>query len=520
MTGMRSRRRLARMKISAVLCALVLAASGSALAQAAPDAFYLALLRDGKSEMRRGDAVAAKKSFRLASFGFLEQPVLLAEGLVRLGLAEAALNDREAFVATFSRLAEVEEHFAAYLPAALSADERQAFEAKALEWVTPEVLHALPSFAPLLARKTEIDFAKLSPRDRIRELEKRSAAEPANPHWKVLLAEDEAAGDHSAKVLARLEGVPDGAENGSVGCLRGRASARLKRCEEAVVAFGACATVTSDALLAEAQLTCLVSLDRSENARAFAARLANPVADAPAVRKAIARIPAADRPAKEEPTATSKPAKPAPPPTPAATAPTKKPAGGKQDPVKESTPVSPVPPAASTTPPPPPRPAPSAAKPAGDSAKVEKVEKSEKSGSAASAPAQKMTAEEERLVAEARGLLKSVENRDELRRGFTLLQPVADRLPGRTDLQLLTGEIAYRAGLWTAGVEYFERSTPAGRSARTGPVDPTQRFYYAVCLYESGDFAGAANAASSGLEKLPSLPFVESYLQKIRAARP
>ena len=236
--------------------------------------------------MLRGDAVAAKKSFRLACFGFLEQPVILAEGLVRLGLAEAALGDREAFVATFSRLAEVEERFAAYAPAALSADERRAFEGRALEWVTPEVLRSLPSFAPLLARKSEVDLAELAPRERTRELERRAAAEPTVARWKVLLAADDAANERWAKALGRLDGVPDAAEQGTAGCLRGRALARLKRCEEAVVPLAACASATSDALLAEAQLTCLVALERADAARAFAARITRPAADAPAVRKA------------------------------------------------------------------------------------------------------------------------------------------------------------------------------------------------------------------------------------------
>lgn len=113
-------------------------------------------------------------------------------------------------------------------------------------------------------------------------------------------------------------------------------------------------------------------------------------------------------------------------------------------------------------------------------------------------------------------MLQTVENRDELRRGVGLVQPVADRLPERSDLQLLTGEIAYRAGLWTTGAEYFRRSTPGGK----GPTDPTLRFYYAVCRYEAGDFAGAAEVVATGLEKLQRPPFVESYLQKIRAAHP
>ncbi|MEO8196935.1 MAG: hypothetical protein ABI689_09460 [Thermoanaerobaculia bacterium] len=465
---------------------LGLLAASVAFAQAAPDAFYLALLRDGKAEMLRGDALAAKKSFRLASFGFLEHPVLLAEGLVRLGLAESALNDQEEFVATFTRLAEVEERFAAYAPAALSADERRAFEEKALQWVTPEVLRSLPSFAPLLARKTEVDFAKLAPRERTRELEKRSAAEPENPRWKVLLARDEAAAERWPKALARLEGVSDSAEEGTAGCLRGQALARLKRCEEAVVALGACASASADALLAEAQLTCLVTLERADAARAFAAQLVRPATEAPAVRKAIARIP--------QPPAV-KPVVPAP----AGVQEEKRPVKEEKRPAKEKAPA-PV----------------KTAAPAATSAKPVAPALGPSSPAAATKNESRLTTEDERNLAEARRMLKTVENRDELRRGVALIQPVADRLPERADLQLLAGEIAYRAGLWTTGADYFRRSTPGGK----GPSEPTLRFYYAVCLYEAGDLAAAAEVASAGLEQLQRPPFVESYLQKIRAARP
>ena len=155
--------------------------AGAAVAQDAAPTPSISLLRDGKSEMLRGDALAAKKSFRLACFGFLEQPVILAEGLVRLGLAQAALADREAFVATFSRLAEVEERFAAYAPAALSADERRGFEDKAREWIAPEALRSLPSFAPLLARKTAARPREaLAARAPARARESDAAAEPGD----------------------------------------------------------------------------------------------------------------------------------------------------------------------------------------------------------------------------------------------------------------------------------------------------------------------------------------------------
>lgn len=473
--------------------AMLLALSGgnllaavAAQAQSAPDAFYLALLRDGRAEMLRGDAVAARKSFRLACFGFLEHPVLLTEGLVRLGLAESSLNDQEEFVATFSRLAEVEERFAAYAPAALTADERRSFEEKAVEWVTPEVLRSLPSFAPLLARKTEVDLAKLAPRDRTRELEKRSAAEPDSGRWKVLLAADDAAGERWSKALARLEGLPDSAENGAAGCIRGHSLARLKRCDESLAPLASCAAVTSDAALAEAKLTCLVAVGQVDVARSFVSQIVRPAAEAQAVRKAISRIPA--------PVASS--------PSPAASAP----AVAKAAPAAQ--PQAKAPPKAV------------AAKPLAEESPSPSTKTASRpivpAAAAARVAGTSLTVEEERRIAEARAMLKAVEERDELRRGFASFRPVADRFPERADLQLLAGEIAYRAGLWTDGMAYFKRSTPEG----LGPRDATQRFYYAVCLFEAGNLAEAAKVASTGLENLQPLPFVESYLKRIRAGRP
>lgn len=449
-------------------------ASAAALAQetpqrnAAPDAFYLSLLRDGKAEMLRGDVAAAKKSFRLACFGFLEQPVILAEGLVRLGLAEAALADREAFVVTFSRLVEVEERFSAYAPAALSADERRSFEGWALKWIAPEALGAIPGFATMVARKNALDLAKLAPGERLRELEKRSAAEPGELRWKLLLAEEDVANDRMAKALARLDGAPDAAGEGSVGCLRGQALARLKRCEEAIAPLAACATATSDALLAEALLGCLSSLKRPDEAREFAARLEPPASVAPAIRKAVAHI------------------------APPAAVPAGPNLAPQRDPKAEKSP---------------------AREPASVAAEPKPVAAPKAS---APRPTQELTPDEVRAVDTAREMLQRVDNREELQRGLVLVRPVADRLPGHADLQLLVGEIAYRARQWTTGAEYFRRSTPD----REGPIDPTQRFYLAVCLYEAGDFAGAAQVASTGLEKLQRPPFVDSYLRKIRSRSP
>ncbi|MEO8276050.1 MAG: hypothetical protein ABI639_07505 [Thermoanaerobaculia bacterium] len=482
-----------------------------------PDAFYLSLMRDGKAEMLRGDAVAAKKSFRLACFGFLEQPVILAEGLVRLGLATAALNDRDAFIEGFSRLADVEGRFTVYAQAALTPEERRGFEDKALDWVTPETLRSLPVFAPLLARKNEVDLAKLSARERVKELEKRAAADPAENHWKVLLAQEELAGDRAAKAILRLEGVPDSADGGLAGCFRGRALARTSRCEEAVAPLAACAAASSDAQLAEAQLGCLLSLERFDAARNAAGRLRKPAADAAAVRKLVARIPgpaksggASKPPAGAKIQPDEKPAPSRPPGPTASTSGQAADATVKPPAASVTAPASTRPTAATVTGAPPPGPV----KPTGAGAPPSST--SAAKSTAPSATLASLTADEERAIRSARDLAKSGDRREDLQRSLALVRPIADRLAGQADLQLLAGEIAYRAGQWPVCIDYYRRSAPQS----DGPIDPTQRFYLAVCLFESGDLAGASGVASTGLEKLQRPPFVETYLRRIRASHP
>src|SRR5512143_1148249 len=87
------------------------------------DRFYLDLLQTGTRELDRGDATAAARDLRLASFGLLDDPPTLAGCLVRLGLAQATLGDNAGFDESFRRLAEVEERFSGFtrtdLPAAL-----------------------------------------------------------------------------------------------------------------------------------------------------------------------------------------------------------------------------------------------------------------------------------------------------------------------------------------------------------------------------------------------------------------
>jgi hypothetical protein len=446
-------------KAARVAPAIVLGLFLAEAAVAATDPFYTGLLRDGRTALLRGDAAEAKRDLRVACFGLLDTPALLAECRVRLALAEGALGDRDAFLESFSRLEEIEERFTVYATVAISAEERAAFEERVVEWVSPEQLRTIPVFTRLVERKVESELAKLTPRDRLLELERLAAAAPAEPRWKVRLAEEELARKRPAPALARLDKLADETQGGVVGCLRGRALAELDRCAEAAQPFAACSRSPEDPTLAVLALGCLLELERADEARAFAARLEPAVAAQPEIRKRIERIP--------------KPAAPA------------KVANEAPAPAKEKLERSPA--RASV---------PGAAKPP----------------SATGLPAAKPTRQEAAAVAEARQILKAAPGRADLERALGLVRPLADRYPGEVDLQLLAGELGYRVADWAVGVDYLGRANPKG------PADPTMRFYYVVCLYEAGNRIAAAEVAASGLERLPRSPFVDGYLNKIQAS--
>ena len=453
------------------------------------------------AEMLRGDALAAKKSFRLACFGFLEQPVILAEGLVRLGLAEAALGDREAFVATFSRLAEVEERFAAYAPAALSADERRAFEGRALEWVTPELLRSLPSFAPLLARKSEVDLAELAPRERTRELEKRAAAEPdrravEGPPRRGRRGEralGEGARPPRRRARRRRAGqrrlsARPGARPAQALRRGGRAARRLRQRDlrRAPRRGPAHLPGRPGAGRRRARLRRPAHPPRRRRARGAQGDRPSPGAadsgatDKPRPRRRQGKRDRPRRVRRPPPAAATAAKKPTPEKPEKKKAPAEK---GTTSPPVASAPSSPSPPSAS-----------SPAKPA----------------------SAKLTAEEERVVAAAQGMLKTVENRDELRRGWRS----SSRWPTACRRAATCSSSPARSPTVPGCGRPAPTTSGARRRSAWARVDPTQRFYYAVCLYESGDRAAAAAVAATGLEKLQRPPFVEGYLAKIRAAAP
>jgi len=118
---------------------LVLGAAGTGAARATHP-HYLRLLRQGTFALERGEPDAAVRDLRLACFGFLDEPPLLAQCLVRLGLAQAGAGDDEGFRETFRRVVEIEERFGAYAAADVTPEERDAFETQIAARIPPRTL--------------------------------------------------------------------------------------------------------------------------------------------------------------------------------------------------------------------------------------------------------------------------------------------------------------------------------------------------------------------------------------------
>jgi hypothetical protein len=142
-----------RLCVLAVELGLALVAGAAHVGWAA-DPFYDSLLRKGVEAFNRHDYKTATKALRLACFGMLDEPEALANCLVDLGLAQAAVGDKDGFADTFHRLAEVEERFSAYASAQIPVGAREEYERLLLATVPKATLAASPHFSHILQKPT------------------------------------------------------------------------------------------------------------------------------------------------------------------------------------------------------------------------------------------------------------------------------------------------------------------------------------------------------------------------------
>ena len=113
----------------------------------AADIFYTRLLERGVRDLELGMTDEAQKKLRTACFGFLDEPVLLAEGLMQLGRAQALAGNAADLTDTAERLVEIEDRFNAY--SSFDGDLKTVFE-NSLRNVLPEaLLRRMPLFLHL-----------------------------------------------------------------------------------------------------------------------------------------------------------------------------------------------------------------------------------------------------------------------------------------------------------------------------------------------------------------------------------
>ena len=450
------------------LLSLLFAATIAPLAAAAPpDPFYLDLLREGERAFARGDVRGAARDLRLACFGLLDEPRLLAGCLGQLLLAQHAAGSGDEAAATATRLVEVEERFQGFSRAELPAATRTAVEERLAALLPAETLTRAPAFAALLAQRRAARLATLPERERARELERLATAEPGEPRWRLDLALIALDRGRAAEALTRLEGL---LTEGRAACLRGEALAALGRCPEANPALAACAERVSALRFVRPRLACLVATGELEAAAAHLQSLPAAVRDDASLRRLRRDLERAQRESRAVP--------PTPvPPVPAERA---------------------TPPVASET-----QPAPAGQPVVEPPSPVSLPDATPPTGGVTAAERARLDALTKQLAGARRA--------GELDAAFAEASALADRRPGLAEAQRIAGEIAYRMSRWREAATYL------GRAGLDPAVRPELSFYLAVARFESGDLEGAKRALAGALPRLAPSPFVDSYRRRILA---
>ncbi len=459
----------------------------------ASDPFYDRLLRDGIDAYEGGDHAVAARSLRLACFGLLEEPKVLARGLTYLALAQAELGDELEFSKTFGRILEVERRFRSFSLLELDADLRQIFDAYLYRWITLDRLERALVFRQVALRKRASRVLELSPAERRLELKRLVAAEPENSTWGLLLAELQLASGEFEAVLEAAEAalVRDPRLEQAL-CLRGRAGAATSSCEQALADLESCHESVDRMALTEARLGCLIQLRDWQSASRLLAEVPPAQQKKPPFRQLARDLKkgrrTAPRPVKGPSIAAAQDEIPPSPPSEG----TPGPGGGAED---DST-IGPseAPSAESEV---------AVASPDPTETPDDTALEAPVSDDASTWPPG--------LKAELDRIRQIVPNatRGELDEAFAVTRELADRYPHVTEPQHLTAEIAYRLSRWQDAVALFERG------GEPEPSQPDRLFYFSVALYETGAQADARRLLERCLPSLEMTAFVRSYVGEI-----
>jgi hypothetical protein len=237
------------------------------VARGSVDPFYDRLYRDGLNASAAGDQAVAARKLRLASFGMLDDPPLLATCIGHLALIEAERGEKQAVRESIDRLLELERLFQALTKASsgngnLSASDREAIDDLIRQNVSPQAVADIPAFRQLALRM-------MAPAERRRELDRRIAVEPRNPDWRQLLAElfyEERQFSETIREAQHVLDLKPGSEAGH--CLRGLARAALEDCSDVTLDDLAFCRQPAQLGATLAQVSCYLERGNAAGARA------------------------------------------------------------------------------------------------------------------------------------------------------------------------------------------------------------------------------------------------------------
>lgn len=447
-----------------------------ALAAPAADDFYELQLQTGKIDFAAGRIVAASDEFRIAAFGFLDRPPLLAEALARLALAQSSLGQTSLVTQTLGRFVDVEGRFNAYGSSALEDASRSKFQALLIASVPAETLKGVPSLAKLV--KTPIEAAADLPmHQRIAAYESGFKREPRNVEWPAALMRLYAtAGDEGGLARWSRAVLDLDRRNVEARALLVHAEALRGNCREALAAFGgfAVADLQSRNEMFADQGVCLVETGKFAEAKEAFARLSEQGKGRADVKKAMQKIADHDAAAAEKE-----------PPKPASSAASTKPA--KETPLKTTA----KPTAKTATP----IASPAASRPGGAP--------NASSPTAAPAPSKAPTSAE--TLTASRALVQSAKYAE----AEKLLRTAVQSDPANRQLRLSLLEAAVLTRDWkTAGAQFA-----ASQPYVTG--EELYMFYAAVALHENGRRDEARPLMERARPRMVSSPMVDYYLEAI-----
>jgi hypothetical protein len=227
----------------------------------------------------------------IACFGLLDDPKLLAQGLVYLLLAQADAGLNSDARATFDRLVEVERDFQGYSEAELPDPSRARLEEYALRVVPSPVLADLAAFRHIKERRDLQTLLAAPPEVRRAELETRLEDDPGNKQWLRLLADLETSEGRPAAALDPLTSLLDqDPGNTELLCERFRSAALADRCDITLADLPNCALEATQAMVAERVLGCIIVHDDWGEAAAFLDTLAPEVRSSSSLRKLDRRV--------------------------------------------------------------------------------------------------------------------------------------------------------------------------------------------------------------------------------------